>query len=124
MRVLLAEDDGELRFIIAYMLTKEGYRVEEAADGTALARRLSALATQPVDERDVHVLVADICMPGGTAFEAIENLEGRLSGLSIIFMTSDPAPDIVKHAEDLGVRNVLPKPIDMARLTQLIRETV
>jgi two-component system nitrogen regulation response regulator GlnG len=122
--IILAEDDAELRFILARMLSKEGYKVEEIGDGETLARRLFELLAQPADEREVDVVISDIYMPGGTAIEVVESLKERLADLPIIFITSDCNPDIVARALELGVREVLSKPVDFVRLKKILGEQV
>jgi two-component system response regulator VicR len=122
--ILLAEDDEELRFILAHILVKEGHRVEEISDGKALAQRLCELSEQSSEERDVDIVVSDIFMPGGSALDAVKGLKGGLRDLPIILISSAPDPQIVKDAKELGVSEVLSKPFDFAELTQLIQEAV
>ena len=63
-------------------------------------------------------------MPGGTALEVIENLEGSLNNLPIVLITSAYDPDVAQKAAELGVKTVLSKPVEMEDLNRLIEEYV
>ena len=120
--VLLADDDEELRFILARVLKKEGYEVEEMGNFGALLSRLSTYSTSPMRERETTVLVSDVFMPGGTALEAVERLGDRLAKLPIVFITSARDSQITEQGMNLGARAVLSKPVDMNELKRLMKE--
>ena len=121
MLILLADDDSELRFILARVLKKEGYDVDEMGDFQSLYQRLERYAGLPVEERREVVLVSDVYMPGGTAITAVESLREAVEGLPLIFITSARDDDIVEQGMRLGAKAVLSKPVDMDELKQLLR---
>lgn len=61
-RILLADDDDVGRYVVATMLRRAGFAVDEVADGTAA---LEAIRSEPPD-----VAVLDVKMPGFDGFEA------------------------------------------------------
>ncbi len=56
-RVLVVDDDSDIRLSLLTLLSEEGYLVEEASDGRLALRRLRA-------SRDPHVVLLDLNMPG------------------------------------------------------------
>jgi CheY-like chemotaxis protein len=122
MLILLADDDSELRFILARVLRKEGYDVEEMGDFQSLYQRLEQYAELSDEARREVVLVSDVYMPGGTAFTAVETLREGLNGLPIVFITSARDDEIAEQGMRLGAKAVLSKPIDMNELKGIIRQ--
>jgi len=124
IRIMLAEDDDELRFILERVLFQKGYRVETITDGITFAKRLARIAALPKEEWGVDAVVSDLYMPGCSALEAIEKAKGDLSQLALIMMTSIADPEIVARARKLGVKHVLSKPFDLNELARLIKKSV
>ncbi len=122
MRIILADDDEELRFILARMLRKEGYEIEELGDVDTLCQRISQ-SENPVDSAFHNtVLISDVYMPGGNAIEALANHEAQLRNLPVIFLSSAMDADIYDQGMRLGARAVLSKPIDIDALKLLLKE--
>lgn len=116
-RVLLAEDDPELRYLLGQELTLAGFQVQAAADGDGvfdLLRRPS-----PVGPPDVFVM--DVRMPRMSGLDALRAL--RLGTLSqpVVLVTGFAEPAL--HAEALasGASVVLDKPLDVGELTEMVR---
>src|SRR5512143_970709 len=63
-RVLLAEDDFELRSLLATSLRRDGFEVLEARDGAELLRYIDELVLQAKGQIGVDLIVSDIRMPG------------------------------------------------------------
>ncbi len=75
-RVLLAEDDRELRRLLATELRKEGYVVEEAGSGFELLELLSDVALR---DEAFDLIVTDIRMPGLTGLSVVEGLRNGIT---------------------------------------------
>ena len=60
-KILIADDEPEIRDILHLYLEKDGYEVIEAADG---AQALSALQDAALREEGVDLVILDIMMPG------------------------------------------------------------
>lgn len=108
-RILLAEDDPELRGLIRRSLTRDGFEVVECSDGAEL------LVVARHDWRtDVHpdLVVTDQRMPGFTGIEAVAGM--RCMGLWIpaLIITAFPEPEFGERAAALGAA-VLAKPFDI-----------
>ena len=73
-RILLAEDDKDMREMLARALRRAGYDVEECSDGMKLLDHLAAgLFLNDTDEV-YDLIISDICMPGVSGMEVLEDL--------------------------------------------------
>ncbi len=71
-RLLLAEDDLELRELLAYVLRADGHDVTEARDGNELLAILSKGLER--GHEPFALVVSDVRMPGLTAFDVLTHL--------------------------------------------------
>ncbi|MEM1298816.1 MAG: ATP-binding protein [Pseudomonadota bacterium] len=119
-RILLVEDNNEMRRALAMQLGDLGFHTVEA-ESAATALELLA-ANVPVD-----IMLTDIVMPGGMDGRALAGRTRELyPELPIMFMSGYPATSTDGSQaswEDLGVR-VLAKPIRKDTLVRHIRETL
>ena len=124
MLILLADDDEELRYILARVLKKEGYQVREIGDLGALQTTLAGYPGNTIGAPKPNILVSDVYMPGGqgTALDVVEGLKERLGELAIVFITSARDLQLNERATALGARGVFSKPVDMDALKKLLRE--
>jgi len=108
--VLLAEDDPELRALIARALRRDGYDVVPVPDGAELLRALDALRAHG---REVDLIVSDLRMPGMTGLEAIRRLRAGGARARIVMVTAFPDERTITEARDAGVAHVIAKPFDL-----------
>lgn len=85
VRILLVDDDAEVRTVTAAYLSEMGHRVVEAADGS------SALDILKTDSQ-LDVLIADFAMPGMTGTELADKAREVRSGLGILLVTGYADP--------------------------------
>jgi len=114
--ILLAEDDEEMRAMIAKALRRDGHVVLEAADGGALARRI---AKRRHDDASVDLVITDVRMPGCSGLEVLESLREDDYDLPVILMTAFPEPSTRERAEALGAI-LFAKPFDLDDLRTAI----
>jgi two-component system cell cycle sensor histidine kinase/response regulator CckA len=114
LRVLLAEDDEDLRVMTARMLRTEGHTVAEAADGLEAERLL--------DGGDFDALVSDIMMPGRTGPELAAAARAAKPGIRIILLSghSEGRMDAARAAA-LGY-TFLQKPYAAEQLLRRLRD--
>jgi CheY-like chemotaxis protein len=88
-RVLIVDDDREIREVLGELLRDEGFAVEAAWNGETALARLQA-GFQP------DVIVLDIMMPvmDGLTFRALQRSQPALAGIPIIGLTAFPSPDV------------------------------
>jgi PAS domain S-box-containing protein len=112
--ILVAEDEEMVRSLIREVLERNGYRVLAAAiGGEALA--MVERAVEPV-----HLLVADIVMPGMSGPELAAQLRERQPELKVIYMSAYSEEQIT--AEGLGEATLLRKPFAPDLLARTVRE--
>jgi two-component system response regulator MtrA len=117
-RVMLVEDDVDLRRSIALVLRASGMDVTEVGDGNEAVERFAA------DKADVVVL--DVMLPGRDGFEVCQSIR-RTSQVPIVMVTArDAAADVVRGLE-LGADDYVVKPFEsavlLARLRAVLRRT-
>jgi len=111
-RVVVADDDGDMRELVTLHLTAEGYDVHAAVSGADLLSILESIRVDlwPLD--GVDLIVVDNRMPEMTGLEAIRRLRAARWDKPAILMTAFPAPAIQREAARLGVP-VLSKPFSL-----------
>jgi two-component system response regulator (stage 0 sporulation protein F) len=109
--VLVADDDDDMRALVASALRADGYDVLEARDGAELLDRLEQALEQPAARPDI--VVTDIMMPRLSGLGVLDALRRAQLHFPVILMTvlADDSINIV--AKRLGAIGVLRKPFDV-----------
>ncbi len=118
-RVLLVEDDAQVRATLAEQLQEQGFRVLAAADGAAGLAALSG-------EIEVALLVADLTMPGMDGVALIEAAQRARPGLPAILITGyGGGSQALRAARALdGPVVLMHKPVSAAQLADRIATLV
>lgn len=104
LRILLAEDNADLRSALKELLRREGFVVFEAATGLA--------ALEIIRRERVTFSIMDVDMPGLTGFEVLKIVRTQLGGaLPCIFMSGDGSRERQMKALEVGAFSLLEKPI-------------
>ena len=103
-RVLIVDDEPDLRELLRLELEAHGWQVEEAANGHDAWRLLQS--------RDVDVVLTDLRMPGGSGLELVEKLRERGAPPPEIFLMSAYADVSLEQTRALGAHPLLAKPFD------------
>ena len=113
MRLLVVEDEENLRTVIRKRLTKEGYRVDACADGQ---EALDYMAVSPYD-----TVILDIMMPKMSGMEVLKKMRAGGDQTPVLFLTAkDGIEDRVKGL-DSGADDYLVKPFAFEELLARIR---
>ncbi|MEZ4601053.1 MAG: response regulator [Syntrophotaleaceae bacterium] len=117
-RILLAEDDRELRELLAFCLFRAGYSVTSCDNGLELLERLE-LSSGGKEER-FDLVLTDLRMPALTGLEVLEALHDLPDRPPFVCMTAfgDEATHI--QAERLGATLTIDKPFDLDDLISLV----
>jgi DNA-binding NtrC family response regulator len=113
--VLLAEDEPELRALLADRLRDEGMEVLEAGDGIEGMAQLKAHAR-------VQLLLSDIRMPNMDGVALVEAALKHNPELKVLLMTAYAAQAPSQAALQAREIRTLVKPFDPARMTALVSE--
>lgn len=113
MRLLVAEDETNLRTVIRKRLIKEGYSVDACKDGQ---EALDYLEVSPYD-----TVILDIMMPGLSGMEVLKWMRAKGNRTPVLFLTArDGVEDRVKGL-DSGADDYLVKPFAFEELLARIR---
>ncbi|MEO7970492.1 MAG: sigma-54 dependent transcriptional regulator [bacterium] len=107
-RILIAEDEANLRLVLQKELERLGYRVQVAPDGEAALRKL--------EESNVDVLLCDINMPRIDGMEVLRRVHERPNPPEVIMLTGQATVETAVEAMKLGAYDYLTKPY---RITEL-----
>jgi two-component system, OmpR family, alkaline phosphatase synthesis response regulator PhoP len=112
IKIVLAEDDENMRFLVAERLHSEGYKVLEASNGDEAEALI--LDEQP------DIVLLDWMMPGKQGSEVCESVRTKGFDKLIIMMTAK-AQDVDKiEAYNFGVSDYITKPFNMDVLVAMI----
>lgn len=120
MKILLVDDDEDIRLVGRVALSGGGAHAVQAVDGAIQA--LNAVREDPPD-----VVVTDAFMDGIDGPELLERLrdDPATASIPVVFLTARSDPADIAHLESLGAAGVLTKPFDptrlLARLEQILR---
>jgi DNA-binding response OmpR family regulator len=116
LKILVADDDRDLRDLVGFTLTQAGYLVIKAPDGTA--------AIRSVAEEAPDLVILDINMPGASGFQVCESIR-RNSRVPIMMLTVRGEEEDLVRALELGADDYLTKPFSprtlLARAKALLR---
>ena len=121
MKILVVDDDPDLRDLIGYTLRRDGYFVIEAEDGRA------ALLLAEVERPDLVLL--DVNLPRLDGFEVCRRLRAATatSGIPIVMLTVRGTEEDQVRGLDLGADDYLAKPFSprtlLARVRALLRRS-
>lgn len=104
MRVLLVDDEPELRDVLAKILERDGYAVEVAEDGVAA---LARFAEHPAD-----IVITDLGMPNMNGMQLLNRLRAEHADVPVIVITADGEMSSAVAAMRAGADNYLIKPAD------------
>lgn len=125
-RILLGEDDLQMRAVLAEALRKKGYTVVECADGMNVLNELSYVLLSPeVSSRDPEhfdLVVSDIRMPGVTGLSILEGVQLFEGFPPIILITAFGDDETHAAAERLGAAAMFDKPFDVDDLLRRVEE--
>jgi two-component system cell cycle sensor histidine kinase/response regulator CckA len=113
--ILLAEDSEPLRELICTILRNQGYTVLDAGDGAEALR----IANQQSDP--IHLLIADVIMPGMGGHELSENLRSLRRDLKVLYVSGYTDDTIFRHGVSDASVTILPKPFTPRELTRKVR---
>jgi DNA-binding response OmpR family regulator len=115
IRILLAEDDGALRAVLANVLRTAGYEVIETADGHALLNHLASCSPLgPISPPEL--VVSDVRMPGPDGLRIMQQAHSWGQGLPFVLMTAFGDRDFRAAATESGASAVLEKPFALDEL--------
>ncbi len=119
-RVLIVDDEAQVRKPISVSLTKAGYEVVEAEDGE------QAIKTLGSDDHPLMVdtILCDVRMPKINGTEAIAYFRRQYPSVPVVVLTGYPDVDMAVSLMKQGVLDYLVKPVSKEELLRVIAGSV
>lgn len=113
MKILIVEDDNDLREITTASLEKERYVVSQAPDyRTALLK---------IEDYDYDCILLDIMLPDGSGLDLLHELQALGKRTNVIILSAKDSLEDKVQGLDLGADDYLPKPYHLAELHARIK---
>jgi two-component system cell cycle response regulator CpdR len=110
--ILIAEDDGQMRTILAAALRRAGHYVEAVECGED--------ALEALDNTEFNLLLADVVMPGMDGIELARVAGERHPEIKVMFITGFAAVAMKTAAVSHGQPRVLSKPVHLKDLIRAV----
>jgi DNA-binding response OmpR family regulator len=115
-RILIVEDDEEMRSLLKDFFEEDGFEIDSVGNGSEAFRKI---AREPFD-----VVITDIRMPGLTGLDILPGIKKLQSKVSIIVISAFGSEEVRRKAFDRGATAYLEKPIHFNKLRTLVHEMV
>jgi putative two-component system response regulator len=113
-KILLVDDEPEIRFLTRRMLEKEGHSVTEAENGEMALRMLQK------DKPDLILL--DVRMPGLNGWEVCRRIKAddKTKSIPVVMFTVRTSEEDIQKSVDYGANAHINKPFDKEELLELV----
>ena len=105
LKILIAEDDRELRQLFQHVLTKNGYTVKGVSDGRE--------ALDALDNDYFDLIISDIMMPDVDGYELVRRLRESGSNIPVLMITAKDAFDDMRLGFLSGTDDYMVKPVNV-----------
>lgn len=116
-RILVAEDNPEIRLLIQHVLSREGYEIEAVDNGER--------AIEKISNDSFDAILLDFMMPMASGFDVIHWIEQNKPDVAkscVIILTA--ALRELKTFDKSKVFAAIPKPFDVMQLREVVRECI
>jgi DNA-binding response OmpR family regulator len=115
-RILVVEDDADIRQLNTEVLMESGYQVDAAEDGVA--------AWQALNTKRYDLMITDNSMPIVTGLELIKKLRAEDMTLPVILMSGTMPTEELEQHPWLQIQATLLKPYTLAELFRTVKEVL
>ena len=119
-RVLIMDDEADVRKVVRLTLEKAGYEVMEAEDGEKAIEEIQR-GENPIL---MDTIICDIRMPKINGVEAIDYFQKQFPRVPLIVMTGHPDLEMATSVLARGVVAYLVKPVDSEKLVATVAKAV
>ncbi|HEY8577076.1 MAG TPA: nitrogen regulation protein NR(I) [Devosia sp.] len=110
--VLLADDDAAIRMVLNQALTRAGYEVRPTGNISTMWNWVS--------RGEGDILISDVAMPDGNAFEVMPKIKKLRPDLPMIVMSAQNTFMTAIRASEVGAYEYLPKPFDITEVLSVV----
>lgn len=107
-RILVVDDDAEMRGLLRDVLEREGYRVDDAESAEAALERLA--------DHEYDLMITDLKMGGVDGLELLSRVRTIRHDLAVILITAFGSIDVAVEAMRRGANHFITKPVKMREL--------
>ena len=118
-RILLVDDEPNLRKVLGALLKQLGFEVHAENDGAAALARVRAAPPGTFD-----VVITDLRMPNLDGMGLLKALQVHEPGLPVILLTAHGSIDSAVEAVKLGAFDYLEKPFDKDQIHQIVQKAI
>jgi DNA-binding NtrC family response regulator len=115
-KILIADDEKNIREGLATSLEMDGYLVETVADGDAAFKRFQ--------RGDIDMVITDLRMPGLSGEELLKRVDSETPGIPVIVLTGHGTVENAVAAMRNGAYDFLTKPVDLDHLSLLVKRAL
>lgn len=115
-RILIVEDEEQLRFILNEALTNQGFEVEEAGDAETALKRL--------EQASFDVVVLDVNLPGMNGLDALKQMKILDPDLVVTIMTALTSKELALQAMKNGAYDHFTKPFKLDEMGVVLRRAM
>lgn len=116
MKILIIEDEQDLRETVKASLLKEKFVVETAADYWS--------ALDKINDYDYDCILLDIMLPGGNGLDLLRELKRLRRSDSVLIVSAKDSLDDKVDGLDLGADDYLTKPFHLAELNARVKSLI
>jgi two-component system, NtrC family, response regulator AtoC len=116
-RVLVADDELNMRRVLEAMLRREGYDVITAANGV---EAIGGMATKG----GVHTVITDLKMPGLDGMGLLKRLTAEYPDVPVVMITAHGSVESAVEAVKLGAFDYLEKPFEQEQIRQVVAKAL
>jgi CheY-like chemotaxis protein len=115
-RILVADDDTDLRAEIVSALIGDGFVVVEAKDGNELLDLVARSVADDLSRPFYDAIITDVAMPGFSGLDVLTALRSRTARTPVMVITGFEDTKVLRSAQSLGAVSVFRKPFDLDKL--------
>jgi two-component system nitrogen regulation response regulator GlnG len=115
-RILLADDDSSLRFVLSQALGKEGYNVRATGNVATLSKW--------VRDGEGDLVLSDVYMGEDCVFDALPAMRAARPNLPVIVMSAQSTVSTALSAAGAGAYDYVPKPFDLDELMAAVKRAL
>ena len=119
-RILVVDDEDEVREVLRLHLEGEGYNILEAENGEVA---INVLRSED-NMINVGIILCDIRMPKVNGVECIDFLRKEAPGIPIVVVTGYPDTEMATAFMKKGVKEYLVKPVEKEKLLDVVSRLV
>ena len=117
-RLLVVDDEANMRTVLQGLLAREGYLVDTAPDGKSALEFLERIGG------NVQAILTDLRMPGIDGMQLLAEVVKRYPGRPVVMLTAHGTVDTAVEAMKVGAFDFVTKPFDADELRAVIKKAI